>query len=716
MKNNRFCDAALVVACILLALTGCGGQSNSDAKNPPNFYLNAEQTSLEAGGRPIAITVKSSGTVEDISWSIPSGIGSLSASKGVTVEYMPPPFGSISQPSEVKVLASANGMVREILFTVKPNSVGLYPYVGSLGGVGSLDGNGENARFNFPLEIVADENDFLYVLDKANHLIRRIDVNGKVDTYGPFDELNVPDGSAPWYQYRYFSGRIRFASPTSLPELLMKNGQSRPISNATIPEFAAYRDINGDVYTLGGLFKDRRVIFKNHEILAGTFDSSSVQVDGDLKQARFINIDSFLVWPNEQIYLLDSNLQRDKLSLRTISPNGTVSTLVNADFDPSARLIPNCGALPCVLDRAGLHKLLSTGQWNTVSLSNSGLVPAKNPEFLTPDATADHIGNVFLTDPIRNRIVKVSAQGEVSVWAGMSSNAVGEILDGSLDQAKLSEPQALSRDSGGNIFVLEKRATTKPNIGFYNDPIGLTLRKISPDGKVTTLAAPGVWWGKSDTSGVAESFALPASIAVDRQGNLYLLERTSLYGGSIFYDPSIVGKSTLSKISREGVVTRNLIPVNTFYRFDGASLQFDSEDRLLVQDDQGIRRINVDGSVSVLLEREQLSAFAIDKTGNLIFSDATGLYQVSSSGQLLKLGEKRARSIAVDRDGAIFYSVKCELRKLNLERKESILLGVENQCGNRLGDARLSLVNSILTSDDRLLYIAAGNAVLRVVK
>ena len=194
--------------------------------------------------------MKSGSTVEDISWSIPSGIGSLSASKRGNGGSMPPPFGSISQPSEVKVLASANGMVREILFTVKPNSVGLYPYVGSLGGVGSLDGNGENARFNFPLEIVADENDFLYVLDKANHLIRRIDVNGKVDTYGPFDELNVPRRKRALVPISLFfrENSIRIADiVTRIAD--EEWAESPDIKRHDSRKFAAYRDINGDVYT-----------------------------------------------------------------------------------------------------------------------------------------------------------------------------------------------------------------------------------------------------------------------------------------------------------------------------------------------------------------------------------------------------------------------------------------------------------------------------------
>ena len=104
-------------------------------------------------------------------------------------------------------------------------------------------------------------------------------------------------------------------------------------------------------------------------------------------------------------------------------------------------------------------------------------------------------------------------------------------------------------------------------------------------------------------------------------------------------------------------------------------LQFDSEDRPLVQDDQ-IRRINVDGSVSVLLEGSnsrhlQLIRQAISFSPML--QDYTKhLVRVSFSN----LAKKGAQRIAVGDDGAFFIrlSANCES---NLERKESILLGVE---------------------------------------
>jgi DNA-binding beta-propeller fold protein YncE len=49
------------------------------------------------------------------------------------------------------------------------------------------------------------------------------------------------------------------------------------------------------------------------------------------------------------------------------------------------------------------------------------------------------------------------------------------------------------------------------------------IRKITPNGTVTTLAGSGVQ-GSVDGNGIAANFALPEGIAVDGSGNVYVAD------------------------------------------------------------------------------------------------------------------------------------------------------------------------------------------------
>lgn len=87
-------------------------------------------------------------------------------------------------------------------------------------------------------------------------------------------------------------------------------------------------------------------------------------------------------------------------------------------------------------------------------------------------------------------------------------------VDGVGTAAKLYYPDGLARDSQGNLYVLESQ--------------NRLVRKITPDGVVTTLAGSSRITGHVDGLGSAASFQWPRGIACDSQSNVYVTDANTL--------------------------------------------------------------------------------------------------------------------------------------------------------------------------------------------
>jgi DNA-binding beta-propeller fold protein YncE len=104
----------------------------------------------------------------------------------------------------------------------------------------------------------------------------------------------------------------------------------------------------------------------------------------------------------------------------------------------------------------------------------------------------------------RVRKIKIST-GEVTTLAG--SGEAG-FADGAGAAAAFNYPQGIAADGAGNVYVAD----------IYNSRI----RKISPDGTVTTLA--GKVKGFAEGSGQSASFSEPAGVAADSAGTVYVAD------------------------------------------------------------------------------------------------------------------------------------------------------------------------------------------------
>lgn len=138
-------------------------------------------------------------------------------------------------------------------------------------------------------------------------------------------------------------------------------------------------------------------------------------------------------------------------------------------------------------------------------------------------------GYLFVADSGNHAIRRISPQGVVDTFAGCFKGN----RDGIGKQARFDNPTGLVIDSKDNVYVSD--------IGNYN------IRKITPDGKVTTYAGSGLE-GFRDGYRLNAQFCYPYTIDLDKKGNLYI---TDVYNKAI-RKISVMGQvSTISNSSSE---------------------------------------------------------------------------------------------------------------------------------------------------------------------
>lgn len=203
--------------------------------------------------------------------------------------------------------------------------------------------------------------------------------------------------------------------------------------------------------------------------MAGTSGAAGT-TNGVGNAARFNQPAGLALTPQSALYVTDAA----NATIRYISADGTVTTLAGSS---SAR---------GHLDGIGTAALFS------------------QPTGVALDAN----GTLYVTDTMNKTIRKVTAEGTVTTFAGTAG--VTGTTDGTGAAASFNLPMGIAVDVSGYCYV----ADTANN----------TIRKITPAGAVSTLAGlPGVT-GTADGAGSAALFNNPTGLAVDTTGHLYVAD------------------------------------------------------------------------------------------------------------------------------------------------------------------------------------------------
>ena len=120
----------------------------------------------------------------------------------------------------------------------------------------------------------------------------------------------------------------------------------------------------------------------------------------------------------------------------------------------------------------------------------------------------DAQGAVYVGDSHNNRVRRIGPDGVVATLAGGVTPGV-TFADGPAADARFWEPRAVAVDAGGAVYVA--------------DAINNRIRRIGPDGQVTTVAggAPG----DADGPGADARFRYPRGVAVGAAGDVYVADK-----------------------------------------------------------------------------------------------------------------------------------------------------------------------------------------------
>ena len=129
--------------------------------------------------------------------------------------------------------------------------------------------------------------------------------------------------------------------------------------------------------------------------------------------------------------------------------------------------------------------------------------------FAGPTGVAvDNAGNTYVADTTNQTIRKITSAGVVTTLAGLAGTT--GTANGTGTAARFYSPLGVAVDPAGNVYVA--------------DTWNHAIRKITPEGVVSTLAGLAGSAGNANGTGSAARFNYPASVAVDASGNAYVAE------------------------------------------------------------------------------------------------------------------------------------------------------------------------------------------------
>lgn len=286
----------------------------------------------------------------------------------------------------------------------------------------------------------------------------------------------------------------------------------------------------------------------------------------------------------------------------------------------------------------------------------------------------------------------------VRIWAqpGTVTTIAGQfpLGDGGLaTEAAFYAPGSMARDSHGNLYVLETNR----------------VRKISPDGVVTTYAGIGFGKGPAFRGGGWNG------IAIDAADNLYLGDDSNrirkITPGGVVSTIAGTGEGAFSGDGGPATSARIGSPRVFVLESNGGLLFLDQANARVrrIRSDgfietavgNGVRGpSSPDGTLAVEAQFDNLTGITVDAAGSVLFSDNTRVYRVAAEGTVVTVagggtltrdGVSATESnlsflfwIAIDPAGTLCVSDSARIRRINSDGTIETIAGGGSKGANTL--------------------------------
>lgn len=554
------------------------------AGNSRTAYSGDGGLATDAQMQPSALTVDAAGNmfildafrVRRVS---PDGIIATVAGNGQPALGLPPPFISgdggpalnavLSASTTIAVDSAGNLFIAQLDRIRRVSADGIIDTVaggGSLTGSSADDGLAINARLSGPLSIAADAAGNVYIAETYGRRIRKLSPDGILTTVAGDGSVNkvCVAGSFP-------DGATASQSPLCMPTNIVVDGAGNLFVNDIGIRYDY--DPEGD-YINSVLLKvsSDGTISKSGAPLGPPGASQSMALDG-----------------NGNLFFTDSS----KFRISRLSPDGVLSTVAGngeccynhlTDAVP-ATSVQLQSPRNVAVDSSGNLFIVEEGVVRRVSPDGIATVlkARLNVLYFVSGVATDATGNLIMASG--NSVFKLLPDGTITLVAGNGSR--GDSGDGGpATSAQFIFPTSVAVDRGGNLFIADRGASR--------------IRRVSPDGNITTYAGDGIDGFSGDGGPAIQAQIEPISIAVDAAGNLFVSD-TSLY--------------RIRKISPDGIINTiagdgEVCSSQTFHGDGGPATRANCVNGALTVDSSGnvfttaavnrIRKISPDGIITTI--------------------------------------------------------------------------------------------------------------------
>jgi sugar lactone lactonase YvrE len=309
----------------------------------------------------------------------------------------------------------------------------------------------------------------------------------------------------------------------------------------------------------------------------------------------------------------------------------------------------------------------------------------------------------------------------ISVLAGDAA-AAGS-ADGKGAAARFNTPRGIAIDANGNLYVA--------------DQMNYAIRKIVPDGTVSTFAGKRGASGAKDGKGNAALFSQPTAIAIDGSGNLFVTDGTAIrkitpdadvstlitfaasdFGGDNRRFPggiAVDGAGNL--VVTTGVDTRRVPLANprNWVRLEQGAVEILPGTTDLFA--RGVA-VNADDTAYVADLRRGISR-AVSGATNLAQFAATSGQAGKADGNASQATFQQVVALTVDKNGDLFAAdaINNTIRKITTDAAVATPAGTAGatvlKTGKLLGS--FAVLRGITVAPDGTLYATSGHAVVKIV-
>lgn len=448
------------------------------------------------------------------------------------------------------------------------------------------------ATLRSPIDVFVDPTGNLYIADHLNHCIRTVDTNDIITTIagdgfiepgtiltGRFSgdggfaieaSLDSPQGVAvdsfgDVYIADRFNNRIRRVDTNGIIGTVAGGGNNNNISASLAflnEPWDVFCDAQGNTYIADSEHHQIRKIDPSGIMttIVGTDFKGSQGDDGPAIEA-LIN-DPRGVWKDKSnnLYIADAGNHR----IRKVDSSGIITTIAGTGISGysgdsgSAQLAQLSLPSGLLLDNDNNLYIVDTGNHCIRKIDSSGIITtiagngtsgysgdnglATDAQLRLPfDIALDQSGNLYIADGSNNRIRKVQKTTQMITTVAGNGEQGFQGDEGAAINASLNRPQGITIDTFGNLYI--------------SDTFNHSIRKVDPAGTITTIAGTQIpRLGGDGESATSASLRFPRGLYFNTANDLLIAD---------------VGNNRIRKIESIGLNVSTLDPIRADFDNSG---------------------------------------------------------------------------------------------------------------------------------------------------